>query len=154
MYKVLIVDDEKSMREFLAIVLKKEGYSVTVAAHGAEALAAIEREIFDAVISDVKMPGLSGIDVLKAVKAASPSTVVLMMTAFASTDTAVEAMREGAYDYLTKPFKIDEVKLLVKNALEKKQLLAENARLKQEVRDRSAFGQIIGRSEKLTKVLT
>ena len=153
MYKVLIVDDEKSMREFLAIVLKKEGYSVTVAAHGAEALAAIEREIFDVVISDVKMPGLSGIDVLKAVKAASPSTVVLMMTAFASTDTAVEAMREGAYDYLTKPFKIEEVKLLVKNALEKKQLLAENARLKQEVRDRSAFGQIIGRSEKLTKVL-
>lgn len=153
MYNVLIVDDERSMREFLAIVLKKEGYAVTVAAHGAEALSALDKEIFDLVLSDVKMPGLSGIDVLKAVKAASPSTIVLMMTAFASTDSAVEAMREGAYDYLTKPFKIDEVKLLVKNALEKKELLAENARLKQEVHERSAFDQIIGRSEKLTKVL-
>ena len=153
MYKVLIVDDERSMREFLAIVLKKEGYAVSVAAHGAEALSALDKEIFDLVLSDVKMPGLSGIDVLKAVKAASPSTIVLMMTAFASTDSAVEAMREGAYDYLTKPFKIDEVKLLVKNALEKKELLAENARLKQEVHERSAFDQIIGRSEKLTKVL-
>jgi two-component system response regulator PilR (NtrC family) len=152
-YKVLIVDDERSMREFLAIVLKKEGYAVSVAAHGAEALSALDKEIFDLVLSDVKMPGLSGIDVLKAVKAASPSTIVLMMTAFASTDSAVEAMREGAYDYLTKPFKIDEVKLLVKNALEKKELLAENARLKQEVHERSAFDQIIGRSEKLTKVL-
>ena len=153
MYNVLIVDDERSLREFLAIVLKKEGYAVSVAAHGAEALSALDKEIFDLVISDVKMPGLSGIDVLKAVKAASPSTIVLMMTAFASTDSAVEAMREGAYDYLTKPFKIDEVKLLVRNALEKKELLAENARLKQEVHERSAFDQIIGRSEKLTKVL-
>ncbi len=153
MYKVLIVDDERSMREFLAIVLKKEGYAVSVAAHGADALSALDKEIFDLVLSDVKMPGLSGIDVLKAVKAASPSTIVLMMTAFASTDSAVEAMREGAYDYLTKPFKIDEVKLLVKNALEKKELLAENARLKQEVHERSAFDQIIGRSEKLSKVL-
>jgi two-component system response regulator PilR (NtrC family) len=96
---------------------------------------------------------LSGIDVLKAVKAATPSTVVLMMTAFASTETAVEAMREGAYDYLTKPFKIDEVKLIVKNALERKQLQEENSRLKQVVHEQSAFEQIVGRSDKLTKVL-
>jgi two-component system response regulator PilR (NtrC family) len=152
-YTILIVDDEKSMREFLAIVLKKEGHAVTVAANGAEALATIEKELFDLVITDVKMPGLGGIDVLKAVKAVSPSTIVLMMTAFASTDSAVEAMREGAYDYLTKPFKIDEVKLLVKNALEKKQLVAENTRLKQEAHDRATFAQIIGHSEKLTKVI-
>lgn len=153
MSKVLIVDDEKSMREFLSIVLAKEGHAVSVAAHGSEALAHIEKDIFDLVISDVKMPGLSGIEVLKAVKAVSPTTIVLMMTAFASTETAVEAMREGAYDYLTKPFKVEEVKLLVKNALEKKHLLAENARLKQEVRDRSTFEQIVGRSDKLGKVL-
>ena len=153
MYKILVVDDEKSMREFLAIVLKKEGYAVTVAAHGAEALAAIEKDIFDLILSDVRMPGLSGIDVLKAVKATSPSTIVVMMTAFASTESAVEAMREGAYDYLTKPFQIDEAKLLVKNALEKKQLLAENRRLKQEIQDRSTFEQIVGQSAALTKVL-
>ncbi|MFZ5864114.1 MAG: sigma-54-dependent transcriptional regulator [Nitrospirota bacterium] len=152
-FRVLIVDDEKSMREVLSIMLRKEGYAVTVAAHGPEALSLIDKEIYDLVISDVKMPGLSGIDVLKAVKAASPTTIVLMMTAFASTETAVEAMREGAYDYLTKPFKIDEVKLVVKNALERKQLQAENSRLKQVVRDRASFEQIVGRSEKLTKVL-
>jgi two-component system response regulator PilR (NtrC family) len=96
---------------------------------------------------------LSGLDLLKAVKAVSPSSVVLMMTAFASTETAVEAMREGAYDYLTKPFKIDEVKLLVKNALERKQLQDENTRLKQVVQERASFEQIVGRSEKLNKVL-
>jgi two-component system response regulator PilR (NtrC family) len=141
------------MREFLSIVLKKEGYDVTAAAHGPEALSLIDKEIYDLVISDVKMPGLSGIDLLKAVKAVSPSTLVLMMTAFASTETAVEAMREGAYDYLTKPFKIDEVKLLVKNALERKQLQDENTRLKQVVQDRASFEQIVGQSEKLSKVL-
>ncbi len=153
MHRVLIVDDEKSMREFLSIVLKKEGCDVTVAAHGPEALSLIDKEIFDLVISDIKMPGLSGIDLLKAVKAVSPSTIVLMMTAFASTETAVEAMREGAYDYLTKPFKIDEVKLLVKNALERKQLQEENTRLKRVVHDRASFEQIVGHSEKLSKVL-
>ncbi len=153
MHRVLIVDDEKSMREFLSIVLKKEGYDVTAAAHGPEALSLIDKEIYDLVISDIKMPGLSGIDLLKAVKAVSPSTIVLMMTAFASTETAVEAMREGAYDYLTKPFKIDEVKLLVKNALERKQLQDENTRLRQVVHDRASFEQIVGRSEKISKVL-
>jgi two-component system response regulator PilR (NtrC family) len=152
-FRVLIVDDEKSMREFLSIVLNKEGYTVTVASHGPEALSLIDKEIYDLVISDIKMPGLSGLDLLKAVKAVSPSTVVLMMTAFASTETAVEAMREGAYDYLTKPFKIDEVKLLVKNALERKQLQDENTRLKQVVHDRASFEQIVGCSEKLSKVL-
>ena len=153
MQRVLIVDDEKSMREFLSIVLRKEGHDVTVAAHGPEALSLIDKEIYDLIISDIKMPGLSGLDLLKAVKAVSPSTIVLMMTAFASTETAVEAMREGAYDYLTKPFKIDEVKLLVKNALERKQLQDENARLKQVVHERASFEQIVGRSEKLNKVL-
>jgi two-component system response regulator PilR (NtrC family) len=152
-FRVLIVDDEKSMREFLSIVLKKEGHDVTAAAHGPEALSLIDKEIYDLVISDIKMPGLSGLDLLKAVKAVSPSTIVLMMTAFASTETAVEAMREGAYDYLTKPFKIDEVKLLVKNALERKQLQDENTRLKQVVHDRASFEQIVGHSEKLGKVL-
>ncbi len=153
MFRVLIVDDEKSMREFLSIVLNKEGYNVAVASHGPEALSLIDKEIYDLVISDIKMPGLSGLDLLKAVKAVSPSTIVLMMTAFASTETAVEAMREGAYDYLTKPFKIDEVKVLVKNALERKQLQDENTRLKQVVHDRASFEQIVGRSEKLSKVL-
>ena len=135
-YRVLIVDDEKSMREFLSIMLRKEGYAVTVAAHGPEALALIDKEIFDVVISDVKMPGLSGIDVLKAVKAAAPSTIVLMMTAYASTETAVEAMREGAYDYLTKPFSLGQIDVIVKRMADRLSLEAENRQLARQAGDR------------------
>ena len=153
MAKILVVDNEKSMRDFLAIVLEKEDHQVSVAENGEVAVQRLEKEIFDLVISDIKMPKVGGIELLKKVKEASPDTVVVMMTAFASTENAIEAMKEGAYDYLTKPFKIEEVKLIIHNALEKKQLKAENVLLKRELMDQSRFSHIVGRGEKMNKVL-
>ncbi|MGH7275066.1 MAG: sigma-54-dependent transcriptional regulator [Nitrospiria bacterium] len=153
MEKILVVDDEKSMRDFLAIVLKKDGYYVVTASEGEEAIRVIQKEIFDLVITDIKMSKLNGLEVLRAVKETAPQTIVLMITAYASTETAVEAMKEGAYDYIMKPFQIDEVKLIIKNALEKKKLQEENTRLKRELKDQTAFENIVGRGEKMTKVL-
>ncbi len=153
MNKLLIVDDEKSMREFLAIVLRKEGYYVSTAADGETALHLIEHDIFDLVMSDMKMPGLDGLALLKAIKQISPRTIVLMITAFASTESAVDAMRAGAYDYLTKPFQIDEVKLLLRKALDHRALEEENRRLKEQFHQLEGFEQIIGQSAIMRRVL-
>jgi len=151
--KILIVDDERSIRDLLSIMLKRAGYQVMVAEDGEEAIAQIGKEIFDLVITDLKMPKAGGIEVLKAVKEVSPDTVVLLITAFASTDSAVEAMKRGAYDYLTKPFQVDEVQLIVRNALEKRRLSTENTLLKREIASQSSLTQIIGQSEVMQKVL-
>jgi two-component system response regulator PilR (NtrC family) len=142
--KILVADDEQSMREFLDIMLKKEGYKVSLASHGEEVLKLAERDIFDLILMDIRMPKLDGISVLKKVKSLSPETIVIMITAYASADTAIKAMKEGAYDYVTKPFKVDEIKLIIRNALEKKNLQKENILLKQVVRDRYHFNNIIG----------
>ncbi|HET8580101.1 MAG TPA: sigma-54 dependent transcriptional regulator [Nitrospiraceae bacterium] len=152
MEKILIVDDERSMRDILSIMLKRAGYAVTVAEDGEEAIEQIGKEIFDLVITDLKMPKGSGLEVLKAVKAAAHETVVLMITAFASAESAVEAMKQGAYDYLTKPFQIDEVQLIIRNALEKRRLSTENMLLKREMASQSSFARIIGQSEAMQKV--
>jgi two-component system response regulator PilR (NtrC family) len=133
-------------------MLKRSGYGVTAVANGEEAIAQIGKEIFDLVITDLKMPKVNGLDVLKAVKESSPDTVVLMVTAYASTDSAVEAMKQGAYDYLTKPFQVDELQLIVRNALEKRRLSTENVLLKREIASRSSFAEIIGQSEVMQKV--
>jgi len=140
------------MRDFLALVLKKEGYFVAVASDGEEAVKILQKDIFDLVITDVKMPKLSGIDVLKAVKETAGETLVIMITAFASTETAIEALKEGAYDYITKPFQIEEVKLIIQNALEKRHLRAENLLLRRELKGLATFENIIGKSEKIEKV--
>ncbi|MBI3804476.1 MAG: sigma-54-dependent Fis family transcriptional regulator [Nitrospirae bacterium] len=153
MEKVLIVDNEKSMRDFLTIVLKKEGYLVETAEDGDHALKILEKDIFDVVLTDMKMPRMSGLDLLKALKDLSAETIVIMMTAYASTETAIEAMKEGAYDYLTKPFQIDEVKLIIRNALERRKLRQENTQLRQELKGQATFTQIIGKSEKMRRVL-
>ncbi len=144
--KILVADDEQSMREFLDIMLRKEGYKVSLASNGEEVLKLAERDIFDLILMDIRMPKLDGLSVLKKIKALSPETIVIMITAYASTDTAIKAMKEGAYDYVTKPFKVDEIKLIIKNALEKKSLQSENILLKQVVRDRYHFNNIIGQS--------
>ncbi|MEK6684382.1 MAG: sigma-54 dependent transcriptional regulator [Nitrospirota bacterium] len=153
MEKILVVDDEKSMRDFLSIMLKKEGYSVTTAEDGEAAGRLIRKEMFDLVLTDVKMPKIGGLQVLKTVKEASPDTLVLMITAFASTETAIEAMKEGAYDYLTKPFQIEEVKLIIRNALEKKRLRAENRLLRKKVKGAATLEDIIGRSGPMQNVM-
>ncbi len=153
MAHILIVDNERSMREFLAIVLKKEGYHCATAEDGQEALKVLEKDQFDLVLSDIKMPKMDGIELLKALKTSAPETVVVMMTAFASTETAIEALKEGAYDYLTKPFQIDEVKIIIQNVLERKNLKSENTQLRRELKTRADFTQIIGKSENMRKVL-
>lgn len=147
--KLLVVDDEQSMREFLDIMLKKEDYRVTLASNGEEVIRLIEKEIFDLILMDIRMPRMDGITVLKKAKTICPETVVIMITAYASADTAIKAMKEGAYDYITKPFKIEEIKLIIKNALEKKNLQKENVLLRQVVKDRYHFGNIIGQSTKM-----
>ncbi|OGW36158.1 MAG: Fis family transcriptional regulator [Nitrospirae bacterium GWD2_57_9] len=152
MSTILIVDDEQSMRDFLSIMLKKEGYDVVAAETGQDALKAVQTEIFDLVISDVKMPGMDGIDVLKTVKEVSPETVVIMITAYATAETAVEAMKRGAYDYITKPFKVDEIKLIIQKALEKRHLRKENILLKREMESRQGFESFIGNSQAMQKV--
>jgi len=150
--KILVVDDEKSLREVMSIMLKRAGYSVTEAADGEEAIGQVSRDIFDLVITDLRMPKADGMDVLKAVKSSSPDTVVLVVTAFATADSAVEAMKHGAYDYLTKPFQVDEVQLIIRNALEKRRLSTENMLLKREMASQSSFAQIVGQSEAMQKV--
>jgi two-component system response regulator PilR (NtrC family) len=147
--KILVADDEQSMREFLDIMLKKEGYKVSLALNGEEVLKLMEKDIFDLILMDIRMPKLDGISALKKIKALSPETIVIMITAYASADTAIQAMKEGAFDYITKPFKVDEIKLIIKNALEKKYLQKENILLKKVVKDRYHFDNIIGQSPKM-----
>ena len=150
--KILVADDEKSMRELLDIMLKKEGYKITLASNGEEVMKLIEKDIFDLALVDIRMPRQDGISVLKRIKAVSPETIVIMMTAYASADTAIKAMKEGAYDYITKPFKIDEIKIIIQNALEKKHLEHENLLLKKVVRDRYHFENLVGQSSKMLEL--
>ena len=144
--RVLVVDDERSMRELLSIVLRREGYDVLLAEDGRTALGLLERESIDVLISDIKMPDMSGVDVLRAAKKIDPHILGIMITAFASTETAVEAMRLGACDYLSKPFDIDLLKMKVREKIENRQLRQENVLLKRTLGLSHQFANIIGRS--------
>jgi two-component system response regulator PilR (NtrC family) len=150
--RILVADDERSMRELLAIVLKREGYDVLLAENGREAIALIEREPIDVLISDIKMPDLSGVDVLRAAKRVDQDILGIMITAFASTDTAVEAMRLGACDYLSKPFDIDLLKMKVREKIDNRQLKQENVLLKRTLGLSHQFANIIGRSSAMLDV--
>src|SRR5438093_567708 len=150
--RVLVVDDERSMRELLAIMLKQAGHDVTVADGGEAAIRALQSNAFDLVITDLRMRQVDGLAVLRAAKEHSPQTVVLVVTAFASTETAVEAMKLGAYDYLTKPFKLDEIKLTIANALERKRLQDENQALKRQLRRERGFESFIGKSRQMLDI--
>ncbi len=116
--RILVVDDERSMREFLEIMLLQDGYHVHCVDDGEKAAQAIQDDPFDLVITDIRMKPMDGLQVLKLTKKISPQTVVIIISAYASTETAVAAMKEGAYDYLPKPFKIDEMRTVIRNALE------------------------------------
>ncbi len=149
---VLVVDDEKSMRDLLSITLEKEGYDVVTAAGGEAAIEALRRDATDAVITDLRMPKVDGLQVLRAAKEISPDIAVIVVTAVASTETAVEAMKLGAYDYITKPFKLDEVSLIVRNALERKRLRDENLYLRKQLETQHRFENIIGKSGRILEV--
>src|SRR3954468_7094886 len=150
--RILVVDDERSMRELLAIVLRREGYEVLLAENGQSAIATLEREPVDILISDIKMPDLSGVDVLRAAKRIDKDILGIMITAFASTDTAVEAMRLGACDYLSKPFDVDLLRMKVREKIDNRQLRQENLLLKRTLGLTHQFANIIGRSEVMLDV--
>ena len=149
---MLVVDDEQSMRELLGIMLRQVGYAVTLADGGEAAVQALMTDDFDLVITDLRMRKVDGLAVLRAAKEHSPRTVVLVVTAFASTETAVEAMKLGAYDYVTKPFKLDELRLTIANALERKRLQEENRELKRQLRREHGFEGFIGKSPRILEV--
>ncbi|MBW8863025.1 MAG: sigma-54-dependent Fis family transcriptional regulator, partial [Acidobacteria bacterium] len=150
--RILVVDDERSMRELLAIVLRREGYEVLLAENGRGAIDMLEREPVDLLISDIKMPDLSGVEVLRAAKRIDQDILGIMITAFASTETAVEAMRLGACDYLSKPFDIDLLKMKVREKIENRQLRQENVLLKRTLGLAHQFANIIGRSPAMLDV--
>jgi two-component system response regulator PilR (NtrC family) len=152
MSRILVVDDERSMREFLEILLRKEGYEVSTAGDVDGALVALESDDYDLVVSDIQMPGKSGLDLLKAIRDVQSDALVVMITAFATTETAIAAMKEGAYDYVTKPFKVDEIKLVIQKALEKKVLSTENARLRTELRNERRERPLVGNSPAMHQV--
>jgi DNA-binding NtrC family response regulator len=151
--RILIVDDEEVLRDVLDAVLRREGFDVAMAASGEEALSVLdEDDNIDLVILDIMLPGISGIDTLRAVRISNPSLPVIIITAFSSIDGAIEAMKHGAFHYIPKPFKNEEVILTVNKALEQRRLSRENERLKAELSEKYAYANIIGKSEPMRKV--
>ena len=150
---ILVIDDEEIMRDILEALLAPEGYDVRLASGGAEGLDLARSVPFDAAIVDVMMPGMDGLAVLDELKRIDEDLAVVMVTAYASVDTAVDAMKRGALDYITKPFKNDEVLLVVRNAVERRRLVTENRSLRQNLQEHyHRFDDIIGRSPSMRRV--
>jgi DNA-binding NtrC family response regulator len=150
--RILIVDDEEVLRDVLEVLLRRENFDILLAASGEEALSVLDQEEVDLVILDVMLPGISGIDTLRAIRIANPNLPVIVITAFSSIDGAIEAMKFGAYHYIPKPFKNEEVVMTVNKALEQRRLASENERLKAELSDKYSYSNIIGKSEPMRKV--
>jgi DNA-binding NtrC family response regulator len=149
---VLIVDDEEVLQDVLVTLLRKAGYKPLTAASGEEALEILEREPIDLVLLDLMLPGMNGMDVLREVRRRDPDQVVVMVTAFSSIENAIQAMREGAFHYIPKPFKNEEVLITVRKGLEQRRLSDENRSLKEQLRQRFAFDNIIGKSQPMQQV--
>src|SRR5262249_11425722 len=149
----LIVDDEKGMRDFLSIMLKKEGCTVTASDSADKAVDLVGKGEFDLIITDIAMPGKSGIEILKHTRAANPETPVIMITAYESTESAIEALKLGAYDYIIKPFDVEEMKTVVRNALEKRRLENENRVLKRELKEKLRLDELVGDSPRMRETL-
>ncbi|HEY8711832.1 MAG TPA: sigma-54 dependent transcriptional regulator [Thermoanaerobaculia bacterium] len=150
--RILIVDDEEVLRDVLDAVLRREGFDVVSASTGEEALSLLDGEEIDLVILDIMLPGISGIDTLRSMRISNPHLPVIIITAFSSIDGAIEAMKHGAYHYIPKPFKNEEVIITVNKALEQRRLSNENERLKAELSEKYAYANIIGKSEAMRKV--
>lgn len=151
--RILVVDDDESLRRVMQVQLQQSGYDAAAAASGAEALERLASVPVDLVLTDLKMPGMSGLDLLKRVRAEYPEVIVVLITAFGAVETAVEAMRSGAYDYVTKPVNIDELKMVLDRALEHLTLLQEIRTLRSSLDDKYGFEHILGRSSALLYVL-
>lgn len=150
--KVLIIDDEPLMRMSIADAMKEEGFGVKEAGLGKEGISLLREASYDILITDLRLPDMDGIEVLKACKRYSPETLVILITAFGTVDTAVEAMKYGAYDYVTKPFSMDELLLIAKRLIRLKDLEQENTMLKEQMEGRYNFSGIIGKSEKMKEI--
>ncbi len=151
--RILVVDDDSSLRRILQMQLEEAGYEVVTARHAQEALARLEEAAPALVITDLKMPGLSGLDLLRALRAAHPELTVIIITAFGSIETAVEAMKAGAYDYLTKPIDYEQLVLVVRRALERQRLIEQVELLRRNLDSKYGFENIIGHSQALLRVL-
>jgi len=149
---ILVIDDEEVMRDVLGTVLTQAGYAVTLAEDGAKGLALARKQAFDAAIVDIMLPEMDGLAVLDELKKLDADAVVLMITAFASVETALTAMKKGAFDYVTKPFKHDEVLHILRNALNQRRLQTENRELRTALRDQARFTEIVGKSPKMLGV--
>jgi DNA-binding NtrC family response regulator len=150
--RVLIVDDEEVLRDVLQTLLAREGFDVLLASSGEESLSLLDTEEIDLVILDIMLPGISGIDTLRSIRLSNPSLPVIVITAFSSIDGAIEAMKHGAFHYIPKPFKNEEVVITVNKALEQRRLSNENERLKAELSEKYSYSNIIGKSEVMRKV--
>jgi two-component system, NtrC family, response regulator HydG len=150
--EILIVDDDASHRQMLYTVLSAEGYQVTEASDGEQAVLEIEKKFYDLILMDIRMKRMGGIESLKRIKEISPGIPIIIMTAYASVNTAIDALKSGAYDYLTKPLEIDELKILVSKALRHFQLEQENRLLKERIGAHFDFSNIIGQSQQIQKM--
>lgn len=150
--RILVIDDDPSIRNMLSIVLKKNKYNVVLAEDGKSAIDQLKRSTFDLIISDIKMPDIDGIALLKKIKSINPEIPVLMITAFASANDAVEAMKLGAEDYITKPFNLEELKIIIKKSLYRLDIEKENLELKSRLFEKEKFENIIGKSSNMIKI--
>jgi two-component system response regulator PilR (NtrC family) len=149
---VLIIDDEEVLQDVLVSLIEKEGYKPFSARTGEEGLSILRREDIDLVLLDLMLPGMSGQDVLRQITQEDPDQIVVVITAYSSVESAIRAMRDGAFDYVPKPFKNDEVLLTVKKGLDKRRLTSENRSLKEQLKQRYAFDNIIGKSKPMQEV--
>jgi two-component system response regulator PilR (NtrC family) len=150
--RILVIDDEDSMCNFMEIMLAKEGYEVDVTTSPKDGVDRVRNENFDLVIADLNMPEMTGIDVLKKVRSFKSDQELVVMTAFASVETAIEAMKQGAADYITKPFKVDEIKLVIEKSISRRRLIGENISLKRQLQGANSVDKLIGQSEAMVRV--
>ena len=150
--KILVVDDEMIVCESCKRILEEEGYEVEIALSGKEAFEKMKAHPFDIVITDLKMPGIGGMEILRTFRKEYPDSIIIMITGFSTVETAVEAMKLGAFDYIPKPFTPDEVSIVVKKAIEKKSLMLENIYLRQELQEKYGFHNIVGKSKKMQEI--
>jgi DNA-binding NtrC family response regulator len=150
--RILVIDDEDSMCNFMEIMLSKEGYEVDVTTSPDDGVDKIRNENFDLVIADLNMPEMTGIDVLKKVRSFKFDQELVVMTAFASVETAIEAMKQGAADYITKPFKVDEIKLVIEKSISRRKLIGENITLKKQLQGANSVDKLIGQSGAIVQV--
>lgn len=151
---VLVVDDEENLRHMLHVMLQKQGYRVELAVDGAEALRMAAQMDYDFILCDIKMPVLDGVGFLKGANAAGIKSTVIMMSAYGTVDSAIECMKLGAYDYISKPFKSDEIGLVLRKAEERERLKAENKRLKEEINREFSFANIVSKNERMHEIFS